>query len=235
MNPPLPDADVTRLVREAIEQDVRFITLSIGVTTTHGAVTLSGLVPDPLARASLVAVARGIPGVVRVVDQLQVRPFLPRFDADVTADVVSAVTRLTTANPAKIDVQTIDGVIHLRGTVPDPTTRQTVDALARSVNGARDVIDDLDVVIGVPHTDAEIARAIENRLRATLRPEVADQIHVTVHQGIASLRGGVDTTATRWAIDDLTRWVPGVIDVVDQLSGDSASRTEPNPSWPNPS
>lgn len=229
MNLPLTDTHVTRLVREAIQQDVRFIRLSIDVTTTHGIVTLSGLVSDPAVRAALVAVAKGTRGVDRVVDQLQVRPFVPRFDADVTADVVSAIVRDTTANPAKIDVQTVDGVVYLRGTVPEPTVRQMVDAIARSVDGARDVVDDLDVAVGVPHPDDETSRAIEKRLHATLRPEVADRIHVAVHEGVAHLRGGVDTTATRWAIEDLARWVPGVIDVVDELSSPSersASRSQ---------
>lgn len=219
MKPALTDADVTRLVREAIQSDTRLSSSSIDVAANHGVVTLSGLVPDPAVRASLVSVAKRTRGVARVVDQIRVRPFVPRFDSEVTADVVAAIVLDTTTNPAKIDVQTIDGVVYLRGTVPDPTVRQMVDSVARSVDGARDVVDDLDVAVFVPHPDHEIARAIEDCLDTTLRPEVANRIHVVVREGVAHLHGDVDAAAVRWAIEDLARWVPGVIDVVDQVRG----------------
>ncbi len=219
MNRPSRDADLARMVREALEQDFRFTVSTIEVAAKDGVVTLTGLVPDPAARASAIAIAERTRGVARVVDRIRVRPFVPRFDADVTADVVTAIVLDTAANPAKIDVETVDGVVYLRGTVPNPTIRQMVTSIARSVEGVKDVIDDLDVVVAVPHPDSEIAQAIEARWHATLRPEIADRVRVSVHDGVARIGGEVDTTATRWAIEDLARWVPGVLDVVDEMRG----------------
>lgn len=221
---PVTAEDVVCLVQEAIRQDARFLTSSIEVTAKQGAVVLSGLVPDPATRAAAVAVAKRTRGVQRVVDQIRVQPFVPRFDADITADVVSAITVNANTNPAQIDVQTVDGVVYLHGTVPDPTIRQMVDSIARSIEGVRDVVDDLGIAVAVPHPDAEISQAIQERLRQTLRPEVADRIRVAVREGTVYLRGEVDTAAVRWAVEDLVRWIPGVLDVVDELHGPTAQK-----------
>ena len=48
----------------------------IGVLSTHGAVYLSGTVESAEARARAAALARGVPGVARVVNTLEVRPAL---------------------------------------------------------------------------------------------------------------------------------------------------------------
>ncbi|HVC35196.1 MAG TPA: BON domain-containing protein [Chloroflexota bacterium] len=214
----LTDASVA-LVRDAIRQDARFRTSSIEVSTARGAVVLSGLVPDPAARAAAVAIARRTRGVVEVVDRLRVQPFVPRFDADITADVVAAITLDAATNPAQIDVQTVDGVVYLHGLVPDPTIRQMVDSIARSVVGVRDVVDDLGIEPPVSHPDSEILQTLRDRLRQILRPETVDRIHLAVRHGVVYLRGEVETTGLRWAIEDLVRWAPGVIDLVDELHG----------------
>lgn len=213
----LTDEQVARLVREALRGDARFQTSSINVSTDQEAIVLSGLVPDPATRAAAVAVAQRTRGVSRVIDRIRVQPFIPRFDSDITADVVSAITLTANVNPAKIDVETIDGVVYLRGTVSDPTARQLVDSITRSVEGVRDVVDALDIELSVPHPDSEIERSLRDRLEHTFNSEAASRIHVAVRHGVATLRGDVESTALRWAIEDLVRWTPGVLDVVDQL------------------
>jgi osmotically-inducible protein OsmY len=210
---------VANLVREALRQDMRFRTSSIEVSMARGAVVLTGLVPDPSIRAAAIAVAQRTRGVTEVVDRIRVQPFTPRFDADITADVVSAITLNANVNPARIDVQTVDGVVYLRGTVPDATSRQMVDSIARSVDGVRDVVDDLGIEPPVAHPDSEIARMLRDRLGRVFQPEAASRIRLAVRHGVVYLRGEVDTTSLRWALEDLVRWTPGVVDVVDEMQG----------------
>ena len=216
------DDRLQQLVQQALHHDARLQASSIDVSVDRGTVLLSGLVADPQTHAIAVAVAQRIRGVRDVVDRISVRPFVPRFDADITADVVSAITQNTSANPARIDVVTTDGVVQLRGTVADATTRQLVDSIARSVDGVRDVVDALGIEPPVPHPDVEIAQTIRERLSKTLQPEAAAKIHVDVKEGIAYLDGEVETVALRWAIEDLVRWTSGVIDLVDRLRGPTA-------------
>lgn len=217
------DEKTLNLVREALQHDARFQESAIQVTRENGAVALSGLVPNPAIRAAAVNVTKRTRGVSRVIDHIQVQPFVPRFDADVTADVVSTITLNANVNPAKIDVQTTDGVVYLRGIVPNPTARQLVDSISRSIDGVRDVVDDLGIEPAVPHPDAEIRRTLHDQLRQLLQPAAVDHIHVEVRHGTAYLRGEVESAAVRWAIEDLVRWTPGVVDVVDELSGPAAS------------
>lgn len=215
----LTDEQTTRLVEDAIQQDLRFQTSSIDVSTRQGVVTLSGLVPDPGLRAAATSIAEHTRGVDHAIDRIRVQPFVPRFDAAITADVVAAIVRDVPTNPAKIDVQTTDGVVYLHGTVPNPTVRQMVDSIARSIDGVRDVIDDLGIEPPVAHPDEEIARTLHARLANVLRPSAATRIHLAVRHGIVYLRGEVATVGLRWAIEDLIRWAPGVVDVVDELHG----------------
>jgi osmotically-inducible protein OsmY len=222
---PATEQSAAGLVREALRADVRFQTSSIAVSTENGAIVLSGIAPNPAIRAAAVAVARRTRGVSRIIDRIRVQPFVPRFDTDITADVVTAMTLSTRVNAAKVDVETVDGVVYLRGTVPDPTARQMIDSLARATDGVRDVIDELVVEPPVPHPDSEIERMLRERLDQLLRPEAASRIHLTVHHGVAYLQGEVESTALRWAIEDLARWTPGVLDIVDQLRGPTAPRS----------
>lgn len=225
----LTDPEIQREVRDALAHDARFATTTIDVTVQNGAAILTGLVPDPRIRAEAVRLVQHLRGVREVVDRLQVQPFIPRFDADITADVVTAITLNTATNPARIDVQTIDGIVYLRGSVPDPTTRQLIDSIARSVDGVRDVIDDLAIAPAIPHPDSEIARRLREQLATTLQPDAANRIRIEVRNGVVYLRGEVETVALRWAIEDLARWSDGVVDVVDELHGPAASAVRPPP------
>lgn len=221
---PAIEQPAVALVREALQADTRFQTSSIDVSTENGAIVLSGIAPDPSTRAAAVAVARRTRGVSQVIDRIQVHPFVPRFDTDITADIVTAITLRTRVNSARVDVETVDGVVYLRGTVPDPTARQLIDSLARSTDGVRDVIDELVVEPPVSHPDPEIEQQLRERLNQLLRPEATSRIHVIVHHGVAYLQGEAESTALRWAIEDLARWTPGVLDVVDELRGPTGQR-----------
>src|SRR5579885_3674408 len=211
----IPNRDLAYAVRAAIDADARFQASEIDITVQAGVVTLTGLVPNPALRAAAAQVVLRTKGVTGVVNRLRVQPFVPRLDADVTADVVAAITANAAANPAKIDVQTEDGVVYLRGTVTNVDERQRVDSIARAIEGVRDVIDDLMIAPAVPHPDVELARILRARLNQVLKSSTAERVHVEVRHGIAYLEGNVSDPAIRWALEDLARWTPGIVDVVD--------------------
>lgn len=210
-------------VRAALDADARFRTSSIEITVHKGVVTLTGLVPNPEIREAAAKVISRTKGVTSVIDHLRVEPFVPRFDADVTADVVTAITKDSTANPAKIDVQTEDGVVYLRGTVANVTERQQVDAAGRSIEGVRDVVDDLMIEPAVPHPDRQLADQLRNRFDRLLKPSTAERVHVEVRHGVAYLHGDVTDPAIRWALEDLARWTPGIVEVIDNLGADTST------------
>ncbi|MBX6771287.1 MAG: BON domain-containing protein [Chloroflexi bacterium] len=218
------DQQIAAIVRAALRADARLAPLPVDVTVDRGIVTLRGEIPTPEARTLTVAVVQRTRGVRAVIDQLTVTPAAARPDPEITADVVAALIRDAALDLARIDVQTFDGVVYLRGTVPSPSTRQLVDAIARSIDGVYDVVADLVLEPPVVHPDSALQRLVRQRLDAVLQPAVAHRVRVAVHHGIAHLSGTVDSAALRWAIDDLARWTPGILDVIDamQVAGQSS-------------
>jgi hyperosmotically inducible protein len=72
------DLEITAQVKSKLASDVGLSTVpDISVNSANGVVTLSGVVDSPDTRAKAEAIARGVPNVANVVDNLQVAP-IPR-------------------------------------------------------------------------------------------------------------------------------------------------------------
>lgn len=210
------DAEVQYDVREALYADSRVITDNVEVDVEQGVVRLVGSVPEASQREAARRIAERVKGVKRVVDELVVVPLAPRQDVDITADVVTALARDTLVDQDKIEVATVDGVVYLRGTVGSYTERKAADYDARSVEGIRDVVDELVVAPPVAHDDAGLADAIRRQVAQNVRVD-ASLLSIQVKHGVAHLRGQVPSLTLRWIVDELARWTPGVVDVVNEL------------------
>jgi hyperosmotically inducible periplasmic protein len=66
-------------------------------------------------------------------------------DAAITTKVKAKLTTEHAKNLVKISVDTTDGVVHLKGTVPTESDKAEAERLARSTNGVREVMNDLQV------------------------------------------------------------------------------------------
>ncbi len=210
------DAEIQYDVRQALYSDRRLSSDNLVVEVKHGVVTLTGSVPNLAQRQLAYRIAGRIKGVREVSDELAVLPLRPRSDADITADVVTALTLDSLVDEDKIEVTTVDGVVYLRGTVGSYTERKAADADARSVESVQDVVDELTVRPAVAHDDAALARAIRRQVEENLRIDPASVV-VEVRHGVAYLRGQVPNLTLRWIVDELARWTPGVTDVVNDV------------------
>lgn len=69
------DVEITANVKSKLASDVGLSTVpNISVNSTNGVVTLSGAVDSASTKERAEAIARSIPKVVRVVDNLQIAP-----------------------------------------------------------------------------------------------------------------------------------------------------------------
>ena len=69
------DLEITAEVKSKLASDVGLSTLpDISVNCTNGVVTLSGVVDSPGSRAKAESIARSVPKVASVMDNLQVAP-----------------------------------------------------------------------------------------------------------------------------------------------------------------
>jgi hyperosmotically inducible protein len=137
----------------------------INVDTGKAVVTLNGTVDIPAAKERAVMIARDTKGVVHVVDDVVVDREVaattgtveekPVDNADSVKDrttdaaITYAVKTQFLADPGvsglKINVDTDDGVVTLRGNVKSMAEADKASAIARQSSGVKSVVNDLRV------------------------------------------------------------------------------------------
>ncbi|MFH9176603.1 CBS domain-containing protein [Streptomyces albogriseolus] len=99
------------------------------------------------------------------------------------------------------------------------------------------VVDDIGMLQGIVsradllkvflRPDEEIEEEVRRTVVSYLFPAVSHAIHVNVHEGVVTLRGHIHDTSLISVAVRLVRAVEGVVDVVPQLTGESAGRDGP--------
>lgn len=225
----------------------------IDVTTSDGVVTLSGRVDSAAEKADAVAVARGIDGVTRVQDRLVVQPIAddpvattgtlpsasiplaPIDDGRVSTSIQAKYFVDNTLKSRRIEVNTSNGVVTLRGEVASDTERAQALLLARTTEGAQRVEDMLTVnaALGsaqaapaaqsdpaaapaVQSQDAALVKSVQSRLAADRQARAA-MLEVTVKDGVVLLDGTAPNAAAKQRALTLARETQGVLQVVDRI------------------
>ena len=231
----------------------------INVTTTNGVVTLSGRVDSEQAKQQAVTIARGTEGVARVDDRLAVQPDgavattgtvrgdTPRTlgekvdDARITSTIQSKYFLDDLVKGRRINVDTRQGIVTLRGDVSNESERSQALLLARNTDGVQRVEDNLTVnpsvtgstvhtsVTGSTNTPAENAPPTPERVDDTaLTTKIqskffvdnqvkAGSIDVSSKDGVVLLAGTVPNEAARKKAVSIARSTDGVVQVVDRL------------------
>ncbi len=210
------DAEVLAQVKDALYADVRLVSHDIRVQVENGVVTLTGTVPDAQQKALARVVVERLKGVERVINALEVVPPDSRPDAEITADIVAALSRDRLLNPETIEVVTVDGIVYLRGIVPSYAARRAAEMDARAIPGVLDVVNELVVAPAPGRPDSQIAREVRENILSHLRLD-PDAVQVEVRHGVVFLRGAVPSQMMRWLVEEVVRWTPGVTDVVNEL------------------
>jgi osmotically-inducible protein OsmY len=222
----------------------------IDVTTTNGVVTLSGRVESEHEKQQAIAIARGTDDVAQVDDRLVVQPegavattgTTARDTAAKLQDTIDDV-RITSTIQSKyflddlvkgrrIDVDTRQGVVTLRGDVASESERSQALLLARNTDGVTRVEDSLTVNpattgagSNAPGNAPSVGQRVDDALVTTkiqskffLDDQVkAGSIDVTSKDGVVLLQGTVPNEAARKQALSIARDTEGVVQVVDRL------------------
>jgi len=157
------DSGITTAVKTKLAADVIVKDSEINVDTGRNIVTLNGTVDIPAAKERAVMIARDSKGVVQVVDDIVVdrevaattgtveEKAVDNADSvkDMTRDaaITYAVKTKFLADPGvsglKINVDTDDGVVTLRGKVKSVAEAEKASAIARQSSGVKSVVNDL--------------------------------------------------------------------------------------------
>jgi osmotically-inducible protein OsmY len=115
----------------------------VNVTSFNRYVLLTGEVPDEATRADIEAIARSVPNVAGVSNDLQIAGRSSKTsrsnDTLITANVKTRLVDANKANPFHVKVVTEAAVVYLLGIVTEQEAADTVE-IARTTSGVRKVV-----------------------------------------------------------------------------------------------
>jgi hyperosmotically inducible periplasmic protein len=146
----LDDTVLTTKVKAALIQDPVTKARQITVDTFRGTVQLNGFVDSEDEKAAAARVAHSVDGVQNVRNNLTVG-HTERAAGEVVDDsvITTKVKAALIAEPATkardITVITRDGIVQLSGFVDSNDEKSTAATVARSVEGVKDVLNNLEI------------------------------------------------------------------------------------------
>jgi osmotically-inducible protein OsmY len=155
----LTDADVRvrDAVLEQLEWDPRVNASAVGVTASGGTVTLTGFIDSCAGKLAAERAAKRVSGVRAVANDIEVRRKLERADADIAADVTSALEESHTV-PASVQASVHNGRVTLTGTVEGVFQKDAAEQVVRHLHGVRSVADYIFVAPRATADTAGVAR-----------------------------------------------------------------------------
>ena len=149
------DAGITAAIKTKLAADDEVKAYQIDVDTKDKVVTLNGTVDTPSARTRANEIARGQKGVSDVVDNINVTaagpaPMSPdgssmMSDAALTAAVKTKFLADPVVGGLRIDVDSREGVVILKGEVRSQAEKDAAVQIARETAGVRQVDDYLAI------------------------------------------------------------------------------------------
>jgi osmotically-inducible protein OsmY len=145
-----PDAALTELkVRAALLEKLGTDALNIKVTVVGEKVTLTGAVSKRSTEELAEEVARSVEGVRKVDNRLEVvegGQASGNVENEANDSLLESRVKMALASEIgrhawKVEVEATDGVVSLRGTVPDRERREIAVKAAKNTKGVRKVVD----------------------------------------------------------------------------------------------
>ncbi|MGW0885481.1 CBS domain-containing protein [Streptomyces sp. NPDC002671] len=120
---------------------------------------------------------------------------------------------------------------------PDVTLAQAARIMAKEHVKRLPVVDDEDRLSGIVsrgdplkvflRSDEDIGEEVRRTVVSYLFPAVSHAIHVSVQDGVVTLRGRVPDTSLIWVAERLVHALEGVVGVEARLSGEDAASDAP--------
>lgn len=214
------EEEIKNAVQNALLYDPRVLSFNVTPKVTGSTVTLQGEVDNLIAARAAEEAAHNTVGVSAVKNHLTVRPAADFADALVAQTIRDTLFRNPVVDKYEISVGVTEGTAYLDGTVDSYHEKRVADELASRVNGVITVVNNLKVDKPAPFfyepyvyggylydndwydyepiktemTDAEIKGEIKDEMWWS--PFIdADDVTVSVDDGIATLTGKVDSVS----------------------------------------
>jgi len=134
-------------------------------------------------------------------------------DARIHTELTARLASDDDTSPASIDINVSEGVVHLTGAVETTAARDEAGRIARSVEGVREVINNISVgseqTLGEKVDDASVTARVKAKLAASSQLNPFN-IQVNTVDGVVSLTGRVNDQTEKAEAERLARETEGV-------------------------
>ncbi len=144
-SPGRSDQEIGADVQAATQRVLPHAASALQITVNDGIVAISGHVASYGEKSEAVGAAWQVPGVVDVVDNLQISPVVARTDATIEHEIRADLERNLTTDPRRIRVSVVGGVVKLSGVVDTLEQIWLADEIAWWTAGVRDVVNELTI------------------------------------------------------------------------------------------
>ncbi len=231
------DSSVTARVESKFLANKHLSPLNIDTTTAGGVVTLTGSVRDEVQKQMAEELARGVPGVVDVRNELLVVPetyterdkrgFSQRLrDRGITMNVRAVLLRDGETKGLKIGVETVNGVVTLTGIANSEEQKAKIGQSAAQASGVVRVFNNLTVHerpemgtfqnVGRQFQDEWVEKRVETSIMVNRHVNVRD-LDVEVTDGVCILTGNADSQEEKDLAGNLASAIPGVLELVNDI------------------
>jgi osmotically-inducible protein OsmY len=189
----MTDEEIQDAVNSSLMYDPRVSSYKISVDADSGIITLSGTVDNMEAKKVAAEDARNTEGVWIVDNNINVIDNTKRSDNIIMQDIETALSWNSITESHQIDVEVEDNVVTLSGNVETRFEKNTAADLVANVKGVTDIKNDINVSpIRAAMTDRRIEEQINDELFWSFWID-SDDVKVNVDDGVAELKGTVDT------------------------------------------
>ncbi len=220
------DSDTLALLWDALHRECSFDPSSCDLEVRDHVVYVRGSVESLAQKRAIARAATSVPGVRGIVNDLRIAPLSHRSDHRIAGEIRAALGKSGLSAPLP-DIKVLDGVVYLSGTVGSLDARKSAEDAAWSVPGVEYVVNDVKTAVAPPcsRRAGEMERTLQDVQFAVERSLGAESanVEVTLMGDIVRLRGQVSSERQKFLTEDAVRWVPCVVDVVNELTAISSS------------
>ena len=207
------DVQLRDAVMRQLDWDPKVDASAVGVTATHGTVTLSGFIDTYAGKLAAERAVKRVHGVRAVANDVEVRLRLARTDADIAQDATRAL-EIGSMIPDTVQAAVHNAHVTLTGTVDWLYQKEGAEKTVRHIRGVRGVMNYIIVApkAGVRDIRLRIVKALHQDADVDAR-----HITVTVAGTTATLTGTVGTWLQRDSAERAAANAPGIAHVDNRI------------------